>query len=90
MAISNAKRISSDNQRITVTTCAERKPNLSAQKLLGVIMLVYVVIAMAAGGDITLAIVFVPLAFAAIFSKDKIFDFDIFEKKKNKNIRTIR
>lgn len=81
MTTSNARKLQSSERRITMTVCAERK-NLKAQKLTGLFMLAVVTVSLFIGGDFSAAAVISPLALAAVFSKEKVLDFNIFENKK--------
>lgn len=86
MTTSNARKLTNNERRITMTTRASGN-NLAAQKLTGIIMLFLVAIALVIGGDFAAVVVLAPLALAAIFSKEKILDFRIFANSNVKNYR---
>ena len=80
MTTSNARNLNSE-RKITMTRRVARKNNLAAQKLVGVIMLVLVAIAFMIGGRFVGAAVLIPFALAAVFSKEKVLDFGIFQTR---------
>lgn len=61
-----------------------RKNPLFAQKLAGAVMLVLVAVSLLLGGEFTCTVLLAPMAFAAVFSKEKLMDFGIFFKKSEK------
>lgn len=88
MTTSNAKNLERENRerRITVTTQSSRKrsdrsdKSLRPQKLAGGVVLAVSLAAVVFGGELSAAAVMIPPALAAIFSKEKILDFEIFGK----------
>lgn len=64
-----------------------KRNDLAAQKLAGVMMLAVVAIGLAIGGDFSAVAVIVPLALAAVFSKEKLLDFRIFSNGGTRNYR---
>lgn len=88
MTTSNAKNLERENRerRITVTTQSSRKrsdrsdKSLRPQKLAGGVVLVVSLAAVVFGGELSAAAVMIPPALAAIFSKEKLLDFEIFGK----------
>lgn len=85
MTTSNAKNLDRENRerRITVTTPNSRKrpdKSLRLQKLTGGIVLAVSLAAVVFGGELSAAAVMIPPALAAVFSKEKLLDFEIFGK----------
>lgn len=88
MTTSNAKNLDCENRecRITVTTQSSRKhsnrsdKSLRPQKLVGGIVFAVSLSAAVFGGELSAAVIMIPPALAAIFSKEKLLDFEIFGK----------
>lgn len=91
MTTSNAKIIEQENKenaarRITVssadrTGCAaafRAEKSLRMQKLAGAAVIVAALAAVFLGGELSAAAVMIPPALAAVFSKEKLLDFNIF------------
>lgn len=80
MTSSNARIIAEERKDI-VMTGRSRKNSLAAQKIAGTVMLAVISAAVAVGGEFSAAVVIVPMALAAVFSKEKLMDFGIFTRK---------
>lgn len=78
MTGSNAKILMPEAKKITMTV-RRKKASLIPQKLAGSIMLIF--IAAAVSGGVSAALVLAPMALAAVFSKQKLMDFNIFSNK---------
>lgn len=81
MTGSNAKILASEEKKITVTV-RRKKNQLVLQKLAGAAMLILIGTAMSAGEEASAAAILAPMAFAALFSKEKLMDFGAFYRKK--------
>ena len=77
MTTSNARNLTAE-KNITMTRRVARKNYLLAQKLAGVLMLVFVAVSFMIGGHFVASAILVPFACAALFSKEKVLDFGIF------------
>lgn len=82
MTTSNARKLNIE-KNITMTRRVSRKNNLMMQKLAGIVMLIFVAACLAIGGRSVAAVILVPFAFAALFSKEKVLDFGLFSNKAN-------
>ena len=87
MTTSNARKLQNSERRIVMTGRRTKRNDLAAQKLAGVMMLAVVAIGLAIGGDFSAVAVIVPLALAAVFSKEKLLDFRIFSNGGTRNYR---
>ncbi|MBQ7980719.1 MAG: hypothetical protein IJ305_03830, partial [Oscillospiraceae bacterium] len=85
MTTSNARKINVE-KNITMTRRVARKNKLMMQKLVGVLMLVFVAVSFMIGGHFVASAILVPFALAAVFSKEKVLDFGIFSN----NVRYYR
>ncbi|GEM_PF-3532904 len=77
MTTSNARKLTVE-KNITMTRRVQRKNNLAMQKLVGIIMLIFVAVSFMIGGYFVASAVLAPFALAAVFSKEKVLDFGIF------------
>ncbi len=57
------------------------KPDLRQQKFAGLVMVAVIIFMTAVCSEFAAAFVLLPMALAAVFSKEKILDFGIFPKK---------
>lgn len=80
MTSSNARVITEERKNIVMST-RRRKNHLAGQKLAGAAALIMILVMTIAGGELSALAVLAPMALAAVFSKEKIMDFSIFEKK---------
>ena len=80
MTSSNARVITEARKEIVMNS-RSRKNNLAAQKISGIIVLITAAAMTALGGEASAAALLVPMALAAVFSKEKIMDFGIFARK---------
>ena len=80
MTSSNARILTEERKEIVMTN-RPRKNSLVSQKLAGAAMLVIISVMTIVSGEISAAVVLVPMALAAVFSKEKIMDFGIFARK---------
>ena len=80
MTSSNARVITEARKEIVMNS-RSRKNNLAAQKISGIIVLITAAAMTAVGGEASAAALLVPMALAAVFSKEKILDFGIFTRK---------
>ena len=80
MTGSNAKIIIPETKKIC-RTVRRKKRDLIPQKLTGAAMLIFITLAAIRGGSVSAAVILAPMAFAAIFSKEKLIDFRIFAGK---------
>lgn len=87
MTTSNARKLQNSERRIVMIGRRTKRNDLAAQKLAGVMMLAVVAIGLAIGGDFSAVAVIVPLALAAVFSKEKLLDFRIFSNGGTRNYR---
>lgn len=81
MTGSNAKVLTAEENKIKVTV-RRKKDSLIMQKLAGGAMLIFITAAMFCGGSVSASVILAPMAFAAVFSKQKLMDFGIFETKR--------
>lgn len=81
MTTSTARKIEPQTKKITMTVC-EKKENLAAQKFAGLVMMIFIVLAMISGTELSALAIVSPMALTAIFSKEKVLDFGIFCIKK--------
>ena len=80
MTTSNARVITEERKAIVMRS-RPRRNRLAAQKLAGIAVLVMTAAMIAVGGEASAAAVLVPMALAAVFSKEKLMDFGIFTRK---------
>lgn len=80
MTGSNAKIIIADEKKITMTVRSKKK-SLVSQKLAGAVMLIFIAVSMFVGGGASAAVILTPMALAAVLSKQKLMDFEIFGKR---------
>lgn len=78
MTTSNARKINSRPKQQSSITMIKSRSSLAAQKMTGLAMLLLLTAAVAAGE--VCAAVMLPMAAAAVFSKEKLLDFGIFGK----------
>ena len=81
MTGSNAKVLTAEENNIRVTV-RRKKDSLIMQKLAGAIMLIFIAVSVLAGGSVSVSVILAPMALAAVFSKQKLMDFGIFETKR--------
>lgn len=82
MTTSTARKIEPQAREIVMTVC-EKKDTLKAQRLAGFAMLVLIGFALLSGTELSALAIVAPMAFAAVFSKEKVLDFGIFWCKKD-------
>ena len=80
MMTSNARKLNTE-KNITMTSRVTRKNNLMAQKVVGLVMLVFVAVCFLIGGYFVASAILAPFALVAVFSKEKVLDFGIFSNK---------
>ena len=80
MTSSNARVITEERKAI-VMTGRSRRNSLAAQKIAGGIVLAMAAAITAVCGEASAAAVLVPMALAAVFSREKLMDFGIFTRK---------
>lgn len=79
MTTSNARKIDRENKERKITVISrKRDKSLRMQKLAGAAVIAASLAAVFIGGELSAAAVLVPPALAAVFSKDKLLDFNIF------------
>ena len=77
MTGSNAKVLTAEENKIRMTV-RRKKDSLIMQKLAGGAMLTFITAAMFCGESAAASVILAPVALAAVFSKKKLMDFDIF------------
>ena len=80
MTSSNARSITEERKAIIMTN-RSRRNNLAAQKIAGAAVLAMTAAMTAVYGEFSAALIIVPMALAAMFSKEKLMDFVIFTRK---------
>lgn len=79
MTTSNARKIDRENKERKITVISRKMDkSLRMQKLAGAAVIAASLAAVFIGGELSAAAVLVPPALAAVFSKDKLLDFNIF------------
>lgn len=81
MTTSTARKIEPQTREIVMTVC-EKEENLVPQRLAGIAMLVFIGFALLSGTELAALAIVSPMAFTAVFSKEKVLDFGIFCIKK--------
>ena len=80
MTGSNAKVLTPEENKIRVTV-RRKRDSLIMQKLAGAAMLIFIAVSVPVGGSASASVILAPMALAAMFSKQKLMDFGIFERK---------
>lgn len=79
MTTSNARKIDRENKERKITVISrKRDKSLRMQKLAGAAVIAASLASVFIGGELSAAAVLMPPALAAVFSKDKLLDFNIF------------
>ncbi len=84
MTGSNARVLEEERKNIVMTSGGKRENGLAVQKFAGISMLAATFAATVINGELSVMAVSVPFALAAIFSKEKIMDLDLFGTSKKR------
>lgn len=83
MTGSNAKVLTEERKNIVMTAGRKKDNSLAVQKFAGISLLAATFAATIINGELSAMAVSVPFALAAVFSKEKIMDIDLFGVGKN-------